>query len=458
LKDLVIIGGGPGGYVAAIRAAQLQMDVTLIEKDALGGACLNRGCIPTKAYHYNAKILHELEKAKDLGIAIQNVQFDMKQAKDRKDAIVNNLADGIKKLLGQNRVEVISGTAEIIDHHQVKVGESLIDARNILIATGSKPAGLPIAGADLPGVLNSNEILELTDVPQSLAIVGGGVIGLEFASIFNRFGSKVTVIESEPRLLNLLDVEISKRMLVYLKKAGIIVHTDTAVQQIYAADNRLTLTARGRKEMCEIEAEVILLATGRQPVTDCMIRTGIELTRRGFIKTDQNFQTNIPGIYAIGDVIGGQMLAHVASEEGIAAVEHMAGINTLVPYHAVPSCIFTFPEIATVGMSEEEAKEQGIDYKTGKFQFAANGKAMTMAETDGLVKVITDQNETIIGMHIIGPNASDLILEGTMAVSNRMTAKELIGTIHPHPTLGEALAEAIRDIRGEAVHLAPKCR
>lgn len=460
MKDLVVIGGGPGGYVAAIRACQLGMDVALIEKDSLGGTCLNRGCIPTKAYQYNAKVLKSLQKSSEFGIAIGSIEFSMQQAKDRKDSIVANLVAGIKKLLEQNKVEIITGHAEIMDNHNVRVGERLICTQNILIATGSKSAVLPIKGIDTPGVLSSDEILELSTVPKRLAIIGGGVIGLEFASIFNLFGSEVTVFESAPQILNLLDSELSKRMLVYLKKQKIAIHTSTLVQQITQTEDSLKVMAQGKKESFTVEADLVLLAAGRLPVTDCLQLSEIEveLINGGFIKVDQDYQTNIPGLYAIGDVIGGKMLAHVASEEGIAAVEHMAGMHNPVAYDSVPNCVFTIPEIATVGMSEEEAQEQGIDYKIGKFLFAANSKAMTMGETDGLVKVIADQNEVIIGLHIIGPNASDLILEGTMIIKNHMTVSDIIATIHSHPTLGEALMEAIRDIRGEAIHLSPKRR
>lgn len=458
VKDLVVIGGGPGGYAAAIRACQLGMKVALIERDALGGTCLNRGCIPTKAYHYNARILYDLHKAAGLGIEVENARLDMQRAKDRKDSIVRGLVDSIQKLLEQNQAEVIKGTAGIIDPQIVEVEEQRIKTRNILIASGSRPADLSIEGADLPGVMNSDEILELTAVPPRLAIIGGGVIGLEFASIFNQFGSAVTVIEKEARLLNAMDEEISRRMLVYLKKTGISIFTGTQVQQITAVDAGLNLVVRGKKEASVIEADVVLLAAGREPVTDNMklADIGIELGPGGFIKTDGNFKTNRAGIYAIGDVIGSMMLAHVASEEGIAAVEHMAGKDRTVAYASVPQCIFTLPEAASVGMSEEEARERGLEYKVGKYLMAANSKAMTMGKTDGMVKILADQEERVIGVHIIGPHASDLILEGTIMVKNQMQIKDLLGTIHPHPTLGEALMEALHDIRGEAIHLLPK--
>lgn len=457
MKDLVIIGGGPGGYVAAIRASQLGMQVTLIEKDEVGGTCLNRGCIPTKAYFQNAKAIHTLKRAEEFSIQVDGFKFSLEKAKARKDSIVNNLVSGVKQLLKANGVELIKGEASLAASDAVAVNGEEIKAKNILIATGSVPARLQIEGADLPGVITSDEALELTEVPDRFVIIGGGVIGLEFACIFSAFGSKVTVIEYMPNILGSLDKEISKRMGVFLKKQNVDVHTSAAVTRIEKKDRELVVHVQGKKEPFTVAADLVLMSAGRKPCIKGLNldKVGVE-TERDFIKVDENYQTSVKGIYAIGDVIGGQMLAHKASEEGIAAVEKMAGINTSVYYHAVPGCIFTFPEIATVGMSEEEAQSKGIAYKTGKFQFAANGKAMTMGEAEGLVKILADENDIIIGVHIIGPHASDLILEGTMMVKNRMRIKDVIGTIHPHPTLGEAIMEAVLDVHGEAIHLAPR--
>lgn len=458
MNDLLIIGGGPGGYVAAIRAAQLGMKVVLVEKDSLGGTCLNKGCIPTKAYFQNAKAIKTVQNAPEFNIKVENVQFDLKGAKERKDSIVNNLVNGVKQLLKANGVEVIEGIASFIDKTTVSVNGNNLTAKNIIIATGSEPSSLPIKGMDLDKVLNSDEILEITEVPPKLAIIGGGVIGLEYACIFNAFGSEVTVFEYMPLVLNLIDAEISKRMGVFLKKQGITVHTSTSVKEIIETDKGLKILAEGKKGDLEVEADLVLVAGGRRPKIKELNLSNIGITTENdFIKVDSNFATNVDNIYAIGDVIGGQMLAHVASEEGIVAVEKIAGVtDSRVHYHAVPSCIFTFPEIATVGLSEEEAKDKGINYKVGKFQFAANGKAMTMGETDGLVKVIADENDVVIGMHIIGPHASDLILEGITLVKNRLRVKDIKGTIHPHPTLGEAIAESILDLDNQAIHLAPK--
>ncbi len=457
MKDLVIIGGGPGGYVAAIRARQLGMEVTLVEQDKMGGTCLNRGCIPTKAYYKNAEVLRTMSRLDDYNVQAIGVQFNMAAAKQRKDNIVNNLVTGVESLLKSNGVEIIRAQASIQDASTVIAGEQAIKCRKILIASGSESADLPIAGMNLAGVVKSEEILEIEQIPERLVVIGGGVVGLEFACIFNSFGSQVSVLEYAPNILNLLDSELIKRMNVFLKRQGIDIYTSTQVQGIQAIDNRLMVSAEGKKGPVNKEADMVLVAAGRRASTQGLHLNELGISNdRGFIKVDDNFETNIKGIYAIGDVIGGQMLAHVASEEGIVAVERMAGMDSQVHYHAVPGCIFTFPEIAAVGMSEDEARLQGIAYQVGKFQFAANGKAMTLGETDGLVKVIADQDDTIIGVHILGPHASDLILEATLMVKNRMKIEDVKGTIHPHPTLGESIQEAIADLKSEAIHLLPK--
>lgn len=460
MKDLVIIGGGPGGYVAAIRARQLGMDVTLVEKDAVGGTCLNWGCIPTKAYYRNAEIMHDLSRAEEFNLSVEGLKFNMEQARERKDRIVKTLVGGVEKLLADHGVEVLKGNAQLIDPNTVSVSGQEIKTRHILLATGSTPAALPLPGMELEGVVDSTGLLKIGSVPPRLAVIGGGVIGLEYACIFNAFGSQVTVIEYMPTILNLLDREISKRMGVFLKKQGISVHNGTALEKIEKTGNELVLTAKGKKGDLSITADLVLVSAGRKPLTDGLnLETiGIATDGRGFIKVDHDFATNVPGIYAIGDVIGGYMLAHVASEEGIAAVENIAGHHGQVNYHAVPSCIFTFPEIATVGMSEEECASKGINYRVGKFNFAANGKALTLGETDGLVKVIADENDVIRGVHILGPHASDLILEGTILVQEGVKASDFAGTIHAHPTLGEALMEAILDVNGQAIHLSPRKR
>jgi dihydrolipoamide dehydrogenase len=456
MKDLIVIGGGPGGYVAAIRASQLGMNVLLVEKDALGGTCLNRGCIPTKAYYQNASVLRTLGRLRDFNAAAENITFDMAGAHNRKNQIVSGLVSGIEKLLEANRVKVVAGEAVIADHDCVMVDGKEIKTRRILLATGSCTAKLSTPGAELPGVITSDEILELTEVPPRLAIIGGGVIGLEFACIFHSFGSQVTVFEFQPDILGNMDREIVKRMGVFLKKQKIKVLTGTEVQGIQETPDGLLVTAVGKKELC-FTVDQVLIATGRRPCTQ-----GIGLEKLGvacndgFITVNENYETSVPGVYAIGDVIGGPMLAHLASAEGIAAVERMAGLDSSVDYEAVPSCIFTFPEIAAVGLTEEEMEKRGIDTKIGKFPFIANGKAAAMGERDGLVKVIADADHVIRGVHIVGPHASDLIQEAAVIVRNRMKLDDVIATIHPHPTLGEAFYEAVLDAAGRAVHLVSR--
>ncbi|MGI6358497.1 MAG: dihydrolipoyl dehydrogenase [Bacillota bacterium] len=460
MRDLVIIGGGPGGYVAAIRAAQLGMQVTLVEKDQLGGTCLNRGCIPTKAYYQNAALLRSLESLEQFNISTGPWQFDLPGAYRRKQETVHNLVHGVERLLQANGVQVIKGLATITSPGQVAVNGELLQTKRILIAAGSISAKLPIPGMDLPQVLNSDQILELQTVPRHLTVIGGGVIGLEFACIFHAFGSEVTVVEYQPELLSVIDKEIAKRMKAYLKRQGMNIQTGAAVKAVSQTGDGLTLTVSGPKGEFQLQTETILLATGRRACTRCvnLDDQGIAVDQRGFIVVDDDYQTSVPGIYAIGDVIGGRMLAHVASEEGRVAAERMAGLEAQVAYHAVPAVIFTFPEIATVGITEEEAKASGINYRVGKFQFAANSKAVAMGETDGLIKVIADEEGVVIGVHIIGPHASDLIQAASLMVKERMRTERVSSTIHPHPTLGEALLEAVLDVDGRAIHLVPRRR
>ncbi len=456
MRDLLVIGGGPGGYTAAIRASQLGMKVCLTEKEAFGGTCLNRGCIPTKAYYKNAEALQSMVRMKEFNVETGRWFFDMPGARQRKDDIVHKMVTGIKNLLTANQVELITGEASLIGPGRVSVNGEIIEARNILIATGSVNAAPAIPGADLPGVVSSTEMLELSAVPPRLTIIGGGVIGCEFACIFRTFGSEVTILEAAPNILGTLDGEIAKRMNVLIKKQGIQIFSGITVQRIEKGGHLLKIVCEGNKGSFVVESENVLMATGRRPCTSGLNLDKLNIsTDKGFIQVDDKFRTTAPGIYAIGDVIGGPMLAHVASEEGKAAVENMAGLVSRVPYHAVPSCIFSFPEAASVGMTQEEAQRKEIKYKVGKFQIAANGKAMTMGERDGLVKVLADEADRIIGFHIIGPHASDLILEAALMVKERLTIDQVREVIHPHPTLGEALLEAVMDLRDEAIHLMP---
>jgi dihydrolipoamide dehydrogenase len=457
MQDLVVIGGGPAGYVAAIRARQLGMKVTLIEKQEVGGTCLNRGCIPTKAYFQNAQVLHTLARLDEYNVRTSAIEFDLQGAVERKQRIVNGMVGGVASLLKAHGVQTLAGTAVIRDPATVEVQGETITADRILIATGSVPKRLPLPGSDLPGVLTSDEMLDLTTVPSRLVIIGGGVIGMEFACIYRAFGSAVTVLEGMPAILGSIDKEIGKRMTVFLKKQGIAVNTCAALHEIHQGNQGLQVIWEDKKKVNCTDTDIVLMAAGRAPYTAGLglEQLGVQMNH-GFVQVDENYATNIPGLYAVGDVVGRQMLAHVASEEGKVAVERMAGLDSRVNYEAVPSCIFTFPEIAGVGLTEDEARARGIEIKIGRFRFAGNGKAVTMGETDGMIKVVADAGNNIIGVHIIGPHASDLVLEASVLVSRALKTEEAAAIIHPHPTLGEALYEAIMDVNGGAIHLAPR--
>jgi len=462
-KDLLIIGGGPGGYVAAIRASQLGAKVTIIEEDKVGGTCLNRGCIATKALYKNAEVLNTIKKSDDFGISIASYSLDMTKVQNRKNEVSDNLRGGIEQLLKGFNIEVIYGKASFVDKNKIEYTtnegiKNTIIANKIIIATGSSVQKLPIEGMDLPNVITSNEALNLDYVPNDIVIIGGGVIGIEFAGIFASFGANVTVVEYAPRILPMLDEEMVKRLTMYLKKKGIKINAGVGVKKVEPIDDKLKIFADNKGNIVEYTADLVLVATGRTINTDGLglENINIEYDRKG-IKVNEFFETSVKDVYAIGDVIGGHMLAHVASDEGKVAVENMYGINSSINYDCVPACVFTFPELSSVGLTEEEAKKREIDYSVGKFNFAANCKAQTISEGDGLVKVLADSTSNkIIGVHILGPNASDLIHEGTLAIENGLTIEDIRKTIHAHPTLSEAFQEASLATLGEAIHALPR--
>jgi len=460
-KDIVIIGGGPGGYVAAIRAAQLGARVSLIEKAELGGTCLNRGCIPTKVLYRNAEILNTLKNIKEFGIMVDSYSINVEEIQSRKNTIVDQLVSGVEKLLNANNIEIILGSASIKDKNTVVIflinGEIReITTKNIIIATGSIPSIPNIPGITLPGVFTSESILKFKEVPNNLAVIGGGVIGMEFAGIFNALGSKVTVIEFLPSILAPVDSDLTKRLSLSLKRKGIDINTNTKVISIEKQNEELIVKAEGKSGEIIFKADNVLISVGRTPMTLGLNieGLGIELNRRA-IKIDKNYETNIPNIYAIGDVNGKSMLAHAATHQGKKVAERIMGYIGLHSMEIVPSCIFVFPEIACVGITENEAKESGIEYKTSKFLFGANGKALALGEGEGMVKVIATLDNTIIGVHIMGPHASDLIHEGNLAINNNMKVDNIASMIHAHPTLSEAFEEAVLGLKGEAIHSVP---
>lgn len=458
-KDIVIIGGGPGGYESAIRAAQLGASVTLIEKENLGGTCLNWGCVPTKTLYRNAEIINTLKDLDSFGIEIEGYKIDVEKIQKRKEEVINKLRSGIESLIKGNKIEQIMGTAQIKDKNTVVITKEdeviSIKTKNIIIATGSEPAKLNIPGGDNEEIWSSKEILDFKEIPENLLIIGAGVIGMEFAGIFNSFGSKVTVVEFMPSILSNLDLDITKRYSLLAKKKGIDIYTKTKVNRIEKNGDKFTIYGEGPKGDMIFEVDKVLIATGRIPYINSLNveEMGIKYNKKG-ITVDENFQTNIEGIYAIGDVNGISMLAHAASFQGIHVVEKIMGEVTSIS-NFIPSCIFLFPEIATVGITEEEAKNKNIAYKTGKFMFGGNCKALALGETDGFVKVITSEDDKIIGVHIMGPHASDIISEGIIAVNKNMSIDELKNIIHPHPTLSEAFYEAALDVNGMGIHIMP---
>jgi len=455
--DLVIIGGGPGGYVAAIRAAQLGAKVALVEKDRVGGTCLNYGCIPTKALMRSVEALHLVEEAPAFGVIVEEPAFDFARIMARKDEVVARLVGGVEGLLEAHKVEVVPGMATIPKPSLVLIraanGDHRLATKNIIIATGSVPARPPIAGLDAPGVLTSADILELKEVPDSLVVIGGGVIGLEFAGIFHALGTKVTVLEMLPTLLPTVDGELARRYKSHLQRGGVEVHLRARVEEIRPKGDGLAVRVTDSGE--EIEAEKVLVATGRVPYTEGLGLEELGIKRAGgAIAVDEHMATNVPGVYAIGDVTGGAMLAHVASRQGEVAVENILGHPVAMDYRAVPNCVFTLPEIAGVGLTEEEARAEGLDYKVARFPFSASGRALTIGETTGLVKLIYERGSgKVLGMHIMGPHASDLIAEGALAIQMGATARDIAETIHAHPTLPEAIMEAAKAAAfGQAIH------
>lgn len=460
-SDIAIIGGGPGGYVAAIQAAKMGAKVVLIEKESLGGTCLNRGCIPTKALVSSAKVYKNLKEASNFGCCAENVSADIKKIIDRKNHTVSLLVDGIKYILDKHNVKVINGFGKIKDERTVFVKEGLkeitIKTKNIIIATGSKTVTLPIPGADLENVLDSDEILQIQKLPKKLVIVGGGVIGMEFAFIFSSFGVEVTVIEFLDNVLSSCDDDIIDEITEIAADQGIKIFTGSKVEEIIQGEGGEHIVKFSKANSNKyISADKVLMAVGRKPFFG-----GLELDSLGIkledrdngIEVNKKMQTNIPNIYAIGDVTNKILLAHVASHQGIIAVKNIMGKSTIVDYNIVPSAIFTDPEIAMVGVSEKIAKEQGIDINVGKFPFGANGKALIMGENRGFVKIIEDKTTgKIIGGAIIGPQATDLIAELALAIKNSLSSKQIVDTIHAHPTTAEAVFEAALDLNGGALH------
>jgi dihydrolipoamide dehydrogenase len=462
--DLVVIGGGPGGYVAAIRAAQLGKTVACVDRRAaLGGTCLNVGCIPSKALldssELYATVRHKLARH---GIKVEGATLDLAQMMKRKDQVVKGLTDGIAFLFKKSKITFIHGTARLDAPGRVAVekaggGSMTLEAGAVLLATGSEPAAPPSLTPDGKQIVTSTEALAFDEVPGHLIVVGGGYIGLELGSVWSRLGSKVTVLEFLPNLLPLNDGEIARLVQKSLTQQGLAFHLDTRVTKAVVDKGQVTVHAEGQGKPLTFSGDRVLVATGRRPVTAGLGLEAVGVAidpKTGRVPVDDHFRTNVEGVYAIGDLVPGPMLAHKAMEEGIACVERLAGHAAPVNYDAIPSVIYTWPEVAAVGLTEEQVKESGRPYRVGKFPFQASGRARCMDETEGLVKVIADeQTDRVLGVHIFGPRASDLIAEAVVTIEFAGSAEDIARIVHAHPTLSEAVAEAARmAYAGKPIH------
>lgn len=453
--DLIVIGSGPGGYISAIRASQLGLKAAIIEKySTLGGTCLNVGCIPSKAlldssHHYHDAV-HNFEEH---GILVDSPKIDFSQMIDRKAKVVEQTTGGIKFLMEKNKIDVFEGLGSFVDATHVKVAkndgtEETIEGENIIIATGSKPASLPFINIDKERIITSTEALKLKEIPKHLIVIGGGVIGLELGSVYSRLGSEVSVVEYMDKIVPGMDADISKELQKVLKKQGIKFYTSHGVSAVENKGKEVAIKATNKKgEEVTFTGDYCLVSVGRKPYTESLglENVGVKVNERGQIEINEHLQTNIPNIYAIGDVVKGAMLAHKAEEEGVVAAEIIAGQKPHIDYNLIPGIVYTWPEVSAVGKTEQELKEAGVDYKSGKFLMRALGRSRASTDIDGFVKVLADKNtDEILGVHIVGARAADLIMEMAVAMEYRASAEDIARICHGHPTYSEAIKEAAK--------------
>ena len=456
--DVVVVGAGPGGYVAAIRAAQLGLKTAVVEREELGGVCLNWGCIPSKALLKNAEILSLLHRAEEFGFHFDNLRVDYAKAVDRSRGVVERNTKGVGFLLRKNKVDHIKGEAALRDNHTVEVAPEgrVIDTRNVILATGARPRSIPSLPVDGVVVMTSREALELRTLPSSIAIVGAGATGMEFAYLFNAYGVKVTVVELLPRIVPNEDEDISEQLERALSKEGVEFLTDSRVTEMTRVDGGSKLTVESSNGPRALECEKVLVAIGVQAnIEDLgMEKVGVA-TDRGFVQIDEHMSTNVPGVYAIGDVTGKLLLAHVASAQGVTAVETIAGMEPQpLDYVAMPRATYCLPQVASFGLTERQAVEQGYTVKVGKFPFQASGKAVAIGETTGLVKLVVDEKYgELLGAHLIGPEVTEMLAELSIAKLLEGTALELGWMVHSHPTLSETIKEAALAVDGRSIHI-----
>ncbi|NRA67504.1 MAG: dihydrolipoyl dehydrogenase [Pseudobacteriovorax sp.] len=458
--DVAVIGGGPAGYVAAIRSAQLGMKTAVIEsRGTLGGTCLNVGCIPSKALLQSSEVFHQAKhKVEGLGITYENLSFDIKKIHAHKDKVVKELVDGVAYLMKKNKIKYFNGLGTLLGSQKIAIkGEdnAEISAKHIVIATGSAPIEIPTAKFDHKDVVDSTGALNFAKVPKHLVVIGGGVIGLELGSVWARLGAKVSVIEAADTILPMMDKDVIRTMKKTLGKEGLEFHEKTMFKSLEKKPRSIKVVCEKAGETIELSCDKMLVAVGRRAYTDGLglENVGLVAEKNGKIKVDHKFQTAVPGIYAVGDVIDGPMLAHKAEEEGVACMELIAGKAGHVNYNAVPNVVYTWPEVASVGLTEQECKSNGMEVNIGKFPFTANGRAKCMAETDGFVKIIADKRtDSIVGAHIVGPSASELIGELAVGVEFSASAEDIARSVHAHPTLAEVVKEAALGVDKRSLH------
>ncbi|PQB04290.1 dihydrolipoyl dehydrogenase [Aureitalea marina] len=454
--DMIVLGSGPGGYVAAIRASQLGLKTAIIEKESLGGVCLNWGCIPTKALLKSAQVFEYLKHAEDYGLTVEGADKDFGKVVDRSRGVADGMSKGVQFLMKKNKIDVINGYGKLKPGKKVEVDGTEYSADHIVIATGARSRELPNLPQDGKKVIGYREAMTLPEQPESMIVVGSGAIGVEFSNFYNSMGTDVTIVEFLPRLVPVEDEEVSKQFERIFKKSGIKVMTNSSVESVDTSGDKVKATVKTKKGEEILEADVVLSAVG---ITSNLENIGLEdvgiVTDKGKIIVNDWYQTNIPGYYAIGDIVHGPALAHVASAEGIACVEKIAGMHVEpIDYGNIPGCTYTSPEIASVGMTEAQAKEAGFDIKVGKFPFSASGKASASGNKDGFVKVIFDAKYgEWLGCHMIGAGVTDMIAEAVVARKLETTGHEVLKAIHPHPTMSEAVMEAVADAYDEVIHL-----
>jgi dihydrolipoamide dehydrogenase len=460
-SDVAILGGGPGGYVAAIRAAQLKKRVVLIEKDRIGGTCMNYGCIPAKYLLHQTKVYKDLRENKNIEGPLEKIKCNWENVQQEKNKIVERLVTGIEFLLKKNGIEIVRGEGFVKSGKEVAVRtegeERILESDKVILATGSRPGTLPFLKPNGKEIVTSRQALEFDSIPERMLVVGAGAVGLEMATVYQRLGSDVSILEIMPTILPGSDRQMAKRLERILKQQGLKIQTQMKIEAFILNKGRVSLKGTSLKTQApfEFEAEKVLLAVGRIPNTENLTGKApkLLLNKQGFVKVDSQLETSIPGIYAVGDLIGGYLLAHKASHEGIIAAENAAGLKAEISYKALPQAVYTEPEFSAVGLTEEEAKKRGIKIQVGFFSLQANGRALTLGREEGAVKIIADENDEIIGAHILAPNSSEFITEISLALKKGLKIQDVSSSIHIHPTLSEAVVEAALKIKNEAIHI-----